>query len=233
MTSEPTGERQVPIPRTRRLYRWWYDHVQSLYYDLLMLWCFLPFGGERRFRLELLRSIEFRPDERILEMCCGTGNSTLALASLAGAGSKITAIDLSVGQLRRALKKPYATEVSLFVMDASATAFTAHTFDKIFIPHALHEMSHQLRLEVLREAQRLLVPGGEVVVLELANPPSLLLRLFVGFWFFYWLPFNFETPTRRDMFRRGLENELREAGLGEVTKQSTHDGVFQVVRGVA
>jgi ubiquinone/menaquinone biosynthesis C-methylase UbiE len=52
-------------------------------------------------------SIDFRPEERILEMCCGTGNSTLALATLAGAGSKLTAIDLSVGQVRRVEKNAY------------------------------------------------------------------------------------------------------------------------------
>jgi demethylmenaquinone methyltransferase/2-methoxy-6-polyprenyl-1,4-benzoquinol methylase len=198
-----------------------------------MVWCFLPFGGERRFRLELLRSIEFRPQDRILEMCCGTGNSTRALASRAGAGSRITAIDLSAGQLRCAKKKPYEKAVTFFVMDASATAFAEGTFDKVLIPHAAHEMPRQVRMAVLREARRLLVPGGELVVLELDNPSRRLLRLFVAFWFFYWLPFNFETATRRDMFRRGLENEIREAGFLDVTKRSTHGGVFQVVRAVA
>ena len=47
----------------------------------------------------------------------------------------------------------------------------------------------------------------------------------------YWLPFNFETPTRKDMLRRGLAEEVREAGFEEVRKASFARGVFQVVRG--
>ncbi|MFH1435051.1 MAG: hypothetical protein ABIJ56_04965 [Pseudomonadota bacterium] len=34
----------------RKICRWWYDHVQSVYYNLLMKWVFLPLGGEDRFR---------------------------------------------------------------------------------------------------------------------------------------------------------------------------------------
>ena len=50
-------------------------------------------------------------------------------------------------------------------------------------------------------------------------------------WFFYWLPLNFETPTRRDMLRRGVANEVREAGFRTVSKTSVARGVLQTVVG--
>jgi hypothetical protein len=31
----------------RSTYRWFHDHVQSIYCDPLIARCFLPFGGER------------------------------------------------------------------------------------------------------------------------------------------------------------------------------------------
>jgi hypothetical protein len=70
-----------------------------------------------------------------------------------------------------------------------------------------------------------------LIVLELDSPNSLLLRLLYGLWLFYWLPFNFETPTRREMLRIGLENEVRAAGFRNVTKTPKHRGLFQVVSG--
>ena len=71
--------------------------------------------------------------------------------------------------------------------------------------------------------------GGEVIVLELDRPPSLPVRLLMGFWAFYWLPGNFETPTRRDMLKHGVVNEVKEAGLSNVRKYSSYKGAFQTV----
>ena len=72
---------------------------------------------------------------------------------------------------------------------------------------------------------------GKVIILELDNPESFLVRLFIGFWFFYWLPFNFETPTRRDMLKHGLANEAKESGFRNIRKTTKHKGVFQIVEG--
>ncbi len=93
-------------------------------------------------------------------------------------------------------------------------------------------MPREIRLAVLAEARRVLGDDGRAIVLELDNPKSLWVRIFVGVWFFYWLPFNFETPTRRDMLKHGLAEELREAGFNRITKDSIYRGVFQVVQGV-
>jgi demethylmenaquinone methyltransferase/2-methoxy-6-polyprenyl-1,4-benzoquinol methylase len=215
----------------RESYKWFYDNVHSRYYDLLMKYCFLPFGGEIRCRDELVAPVEFSPGERILDMCCGTGGATFAIARRAGEGSEIIGMDLSAGQIRAAEKKHRLGNVSFIEGDAAGTGFQGEHFDKVFITHALHEMTRENRLQVLNEAKRVLKGRGKVIVLELNKPDSVFLRLFAGLWFFYWLPLNFETPTRRDMLKHGLANEVREAGFRKVRKTSTHRGVFQVVEG--
>jgi demethylmenaquinone methyltransferase/2-methoxy-6-polyprenyl-1,4-benzoquinol methylase len=215
----------------RKLYTWFYDTIQSRYYNLLLKWCFLPLGGERRVRREMLEVVALRPGERILDMCCGTGNTTFAIAEKVGSRTEIKAIDLSSGQIRVAKKRNRFPNIEFMVMDASDTSFGEGTFDKVIIPHAIHEMPRATRLAVLREARRILVEGGTLVVLEMDNPPSLFLRLFIGFWWFYWLPFNFETPTRRNMLSHGLEKEVREAGFSSVSKSSFFKRVLQVVQG--
>jgi ubiquinone/menaquinone biosynthesis C-methylase UbiE len=74
--------------------------------------------------------------------------------------------------------------------------------------------------------------NGQLSVLELDNPNNIFLRLFIFVWFFYWLPFNFETATRRELMRIGLKNEVREVGFVNIKKYSIYHGVFQTVTGI-
>jgi demethylmenaquinone methyltransferase/2-methoxy-6-polyprenyl-1,4-benzoquinol methylase len=215
----------------RRAYRWFYDHIHCHYYNALLKWCFLPFGGEQKVRRTLIEGLPLRPGDRILDMCCGTGGSTFALAEAVGERSNIKGVDLSTGQIRIARRQNRFANIELLVMDASRTAFRDVAFDAVVIPHALHEMPRSTRHAVLQEAWRLLVDGGLLVVLEMDTPSSPALHLCIAFWWFYWLPFNVETPTRRDMLRRGVAAEVEAAGFSNVTKLSVFSGAFQVVQG--
>ena len=223
----------------RKSYKWFYDNIHSHYYNLAIRWCFLPFGGERRCREQLIEPINFEPTDKILDMCCGTGGATFAIAQKAGEKTEIIGIDLSWGQIKIAQRRvnKFTTRrnrfnnVGFIEGDATKTCFREGYFNKVFITHALHEMEKEERLDTLREAKRILKEKGKVIALEVDDPKNFFVRLFIGFWFFYWLPFNFETPTRRDMLKYGLENEVREAGFENIRKISTHQGVLQVVEG--
>ncbi len=217
--------------KDRNWYKWFYDNVHSHYYNLLIKWVFLPFGGEQRCREELISHIGFSPKDKILDMCCGTGGVTFTIAQKAGKGTEIIGIDLSSGQINIANRKNSFGNVRFIEGDVAMTGFDDEYFDKVFIAHALHEMPRKMRLNVLNEAKRILKTGGKLIILELDNPQSFLVRLFIGFWFFYWLPFNFETPTRREMLKYGVKNEVEEAGFKSVRKISKYKGVFQIIDG--
>jgi demethylmenaquinone methyltransferase/2-methoxy-6-polyprenyl-1,4-benzoquinol methylase len=215
-----------------KAYQWYYDTIACRYYDLMIKWCFLPFGGERKVRRAILDAASPQAGERILDMCCGTGSATFATAEMAGRQSRIIGLDLSFGQIRVAKKRNRFPNVEFMTADASNTPFCDGEFDRVIIPHAIHEMPRPLRLAVLAEAGRVLKPGGVLAVLEMDDPPSLLWRLLIGFFWFYWLPFNFETPTRRDMLRYGVKEEVGEAGFSKVEKTSLFHGTLQVVKGL-
>lgn len=219
----------------RRSYRWFYDHLLSRVYDFVILWLLLPCGGERRFRRHMMAGVEFAPGERIIDLCCGTGSSTLGILEQAPAPSLALAADLSIGQLRRAKPKLAPRGVFLMAANAARTPLPSAFFDSVLIAHALHEMPRATRLGVLREARRLLRPGGQLVVLDLDNPPSLARRLLLGAWIGYWLPYpiNFENRTRRDMLSHGVQNEVAEAGFVRTQKSSLYEGAMQVVIGWA
>lgn len=179
----------------------------------------------------MVNVVPFQPEGSVLDMCCGTGSETFAIAERLGEHTVIKAIDLSAGQIRTAIRRNQFSNIEFKVMDASTTSFCEGEFNTVVIPHALHEMHRETRLAVLKEANRILAEGGTVAVLELDSPPSLPWRLFIGLWWFYWLPFNFETPTRRDMLKHGLDSEIIEAGFHNVSRISIYKGVLQVVVG--
>jgi ubiquinone/menaquinone biosynthesis C-methylase UbiE len=216
---------------TRERYKWFYDNLHSRYYDRLMKWCFLPFGGERRLREALIEEIAFAPGERILDMCCGTGGATVHLAARTGPEGEVVGMDLSAGQVAAARRRRRMPNARFVEGDVARTGFPDGSFDKVFITHALHEMRRELRVRVLAEAGRVLKEGGEAVALELGVPQGVLRRLFIAFWFFQWLPFNFEIPTLRDMLAHGLDREMEQAGLRDVRRRDKFHGVFQVVSG--
>jgi ubiquinone/menaquinone biosynthesis C-methylase UbiE len=229
MLKGKTGHRRMTL--RRKTYKWFYDHIHSRYYNFLTQWCLLPFGGETRVREALIVPVDFSPNEIILDMCCGTGGATRFIAKKADEGSQIVGIDISHGQIRQGRKRLDLGRVQLLVSDAGCTAFRSLSFDKVFMTHALHEMPREIRQQVLAEARRILKDKGKIIILELDNPAHPLVRLFVGFWFFYWLPFNFETPTRRDMLKQGLTKEVKQAGFKQITKTSKCSGIFQTVQG--
>jgi demethylmenaquinone methyltransferase/2-methoxy-6-polyprenyl-1,4-benzoquinol methylase len=218
------------MPERRYAYQRYYDVFGSRIYDTMMRVLMLAFGGEEQFRREMTAAIHLGEADRILELCCGTGGATGHLRLRAGPVPRIVGLDLSIGQLRRAQAKEIP-EVPLLQADAATIPFPDASFDTVVIPHALHEMPRETRRDVIREAKRVLDPNGQIYVLELDDPPSLRRRLLLGLWLGYWLPgfINFENATRRDMLRRGLENELREFGFANTEKLTMFDGAMQVV----
>ncbi|MBM3702495.1 MAG: methyltransferase domain-containing protein [Actinobacteria bacterium] len=219
------------MPSSRIFYKWFYDNIHSHYYNLLMKWCFFPFGGEYNLRSKLLSEIYFNKDDKILDMCCGTGNTTFVIAEKINNNTLIKGINLSDGQIRIANKNNHYSNVEFKVMDATKTIYLNEEFDKIIIPHALHEMNRNIRIMILKETMRILKKGGTIIILEMDNPPNIFMRVLIGFLWFYWLPFNFETPTRRDMLKHGLIEELKEAGFINISKTNMFKGVFQIVQG--
>lgn len=218
------------IIENKKIYRWFYNNIHSSYYNIMIKWCLFPLGGEYKCRDELISHIQFSNSETILDMCCGTGGARCSILKHAGEKSQIIGMDLSSGQLKHASQRRDLQNVQFIEGDVASTCFPDCIFDKVFITHALHEMSHETRLQVLREAKRLIKEDGNLIVLELDEPDNLILRIFVGFWFLYWLPLNPETPTRKDLLKYGLSNEIEEVGFRNITKESKFRGLLQTVQ---
>jgi demethylmenaquinone methyltransferase/2-methoxy-6-polyprenyl-1,4-benzoquinol methylase len=110
------------------------------------------------------RIVSLLRGQRVLDVCCGTGNLT---AMLAEADCRVVGVDSSMTMLSHARAKHMAAE--FLHMDASRLPFQ-HEFDAAVISIALHEMPPQVREDVWEAMHRAVIPGGRLVALDFAIP---------------------------------------------------------------
>jgi trans-aconitate methyltransferase len=101
----------------------------------------------------LLKLLEPKPRERILDLGCGDGALT---AKIAAAGALVIGVDSSLAQIQAAHRRG----LNALVMNGQQMGFK-HSFDAVFSNAALHWM--KLPERVIEEVANLLTPGGRFV----------------------------------------------------------------------
>jgi demethylmenaquinone methyltransferase/2-methoxy-6-polyprenyl-1,4-benzoquinol methylase len=111
------------------------------------------------------------PGDSAIDVCCGTGDWTIALARASGSG-EIVGLDFSANMLAVAQEKTdkagLAHQVKLVRGNAMELPFPDNTFDHATIGFALRNVPDLVH--VLKEMKRVVKPGGQVVSLELSKP---------------------------------------------------------------
>jgi demethylmenaquinone methyltransferase/2-methoxy-6-polyprenyl-1,4-benzoquinol methylase len=135
----------------------WINHGMSLGID--RLW-------RRRFIRTLARSLSVATPS-VLDLACGTGDLTKAMAQRRWqvTGLDISAEMMEVGKAKCAGLSP----APVFVLgSAEAIPFPDASFDAVTIAFGLRNFDH--RPQCLAEIRRVLKPGGQLAVLEFAEP---------------------------------------------------------------
>ncbi|HHL40314.1 MAG TPA: methyltransferase domain-containing protein [Deltaproteobacteria bacterium] len=135
------------------------------FYDLGVRILSLPFGGERRLRGAVFEALGCVDGWKVLEPFCGTAAITLEAD---GRGALAVGLDLSCGMLAVAAEKARKRGgKARFVRgDAASMPFASGSFHAVVVSMGLHEVDGAAREAVLREAHRVLVPGGRLVVFD-------------------------------------------------------------------
>jgi demethylmenaquinone methyltransferase / 2-methoxy-6-polyprenyl-1,4-benzoquinol methylase len=147
-------------------------------YDLLNH--VLSFNVDRLWWRKTARSfvsILARPDARVLDLCCGTGDMTFALRRQARKSSaKILGLDFSHAMLQRASDKSVGKQLRWVEADALCLPFPNQQFDLITAAFGFRNLADYDA--GLREIVRLLRPGGECGILDFGEPRGLMGKLY-------------------------------------------------------
>ena len=184
---------------------------------------------------------------RILDMACGTGDFSMAIARDAVPGSRITGADISEGMLAGGRKKVEAAGlcdmISLEAGDCEHLDFPDGSFDRVSIAFGIRNFEHIDK--GLSEMYRILRPGGKAVILELSVPGNPALRAAYKLYFLHLLPvIGGLVSGDKDAYRylpasvlgfpapEKFKGMMREAGFSDVRATAMTFGICRMFTGV-
>lgn len=177
---------------------------------------------DKRWRRRAIRLLSPRRGERILDLCCGTGDLALQ-CRVAQPGCEVVGADFALPMLSLAREKSVASTrydaqrsgaesgaakisdtkrasrhgaLPLIAADALRLPFFEESFDAVMV--AFGARNFQDTAAGLREMRRVTKRGGRVLILEFMRPTAPLLRVGFGFFFKNVLPVIGRVVSRHD-----------------------------------
>lgn len=215
----------------RRTFHWqtdgWLSDTSARLYDASVEFLF---GGTadvmRRMAIPaVVEQCRGRTRPAVLDVGCGTGRFLLQLGK-ALPGAKLYGLDLSPYYLKHAGRVlEELTDVSLIGDNAERVPLADSLFDAVTSVFLFHELPRNVRRNVMREAFRVLRPGGRFVVCDSAQlSDSGELRDIL-----HRFPASYHEPYYKGYLRDDLAGIMRECGFA--VESSTVHFVSKVVVG--
>jgi len=195
-------------------------------------------GMHRLWKDAMMDWLAPRPDQRLLDVAGGTGD--VAFRFLKRGGRQAVVLDMTEGMLvsgrKRAEADQMADRLDWVVGDAMALPFADASFDAYTISFGIRNVT---RIgDALREAFRVLRPGGRLMVLEFSQIPNDMLQKAYDLYSFNVIPVMGQVVAGdRDSYQYLVESirkfpdqeafasMIRAAGFGQVSYRNLTMGV--------
>jgi len=201
----------------------------------------LSAGLDRRWRARAVKTLALTGQERVLDLCTGTGDLALGMVRPGRPGARaVVGIDFAAEMLRYAQRKVRDAGVARRVMlvrgDATSIPCPDGAFDAATVAYGIRNVVDTAT--ACRELHRVLRPGGRLVILEFGQPRIPGVKTAYRWYFQYLLPrvgrmiskhgeaYSY-LPASVEKFPAGaaFSAVLREAGFARVEHVSMTFGV--------
>ncbi|MEK3886029.1 demethylmenaquinone methyltransferase [Bacillus sp. FSL K6-3431] len=149
----------------------------------------ISFQQHIKWRNATMKKMSVSKGDKALDLCCGTGDWTIALAKSVGDDGKVVGLDFSQNMLKIAKEKKdleNLQQIELIHGNAMELPFPDDTFDYVTIGFGLRNVPDYT--QVLMEMNRVLKPGGMAVCLETSQPTLPVYRQLYYTYFRYIMP---------------------------------------------
>jgi len=163
------GYKDVAVDDKADLVKGVFDSVASRYDIMNDL---MSGGMHRLWKRYTIQHANARPGHVILDLAGGTGDLAREFARIVGERGHVVLADINAAMLehgrRRLVDAGIAGNVELAQVDAETLPFADNTFDRISIAFGLRNITD--KAGALAEMNRVLKPGGKVLILEFSEP---------------------------------------------------------------
>jgi len=170
MTSTHFGFETVDEAQKARRVRGVFDSVASKY-DLMN--DLMSMGMHRAWKAYTVMVANLHEGDRVLDIAGGTGDLALAFSKKVGKTGQVVHTDINEAMLRTGRDRLLDAGVALptLVCDAEKLPFPNDYFDVVSVAFGLRNMTH--KDVALAQMNRVLKPGGKLLVLEFSKvaPP--------------------------------------------------------------
>lgn len=137
----------------------------------------MTFGIDRLWRRRAVRLMRDVDHEKVLDIATGTGDLAILMADILD-GADITGVDLSEGMIevgrRKVAERGLSERIRFAAADCLNLPFADDSFDCITCAYGVRNFENLAA--GYAEMERVLRPGGLLVIVELSTPPSPLVR---------------------------------------------------------
>jgi demethylmenaquinone methyltransferase/2-methoxy-6-polyprenyl-1,4-benzoquinol methylase len=134
------------------------------------------FGLHRLWKRRVVKLAQIKTGDRALDLCCGTGDISFALArgGAATTGLDFSAQMLEVAAQRQTHLKSQVVNLKFLQGDAQQLPFPENSFDAVTVGYGLRNLTSWER--GLDEMFRVARPGARLIVLDFGKPTNALWR---------------------------------------------------------
>ena len=158
-----------------KTYWWAYVHPRAVrVFERQWLVNLILWGNYARLRDAVYAEFGAPIEGKLLQVACVYGDFTERLANRLGRDARLEVVDVAPVQLDNLRRKLGArSQVVLWNADSADLAFADATFEGVVVFFLLHEQPEEVRIRTLREALRVVRPGGKVVFVDYHRPARL------------------------------------------------------------
>lgn len=182
----------------------------------------MTFGQEKRFSGKIIKLLELKGNERVLDVGCGTGTLSIEIAGkLSGMGGNplVAGLDAAPKMIRVARRKSEKIRAVRFDLGiAEALPYEDAYFDRVVSGFFFHHINYPLKKRSLGEMWRVLKKNGTALIMDVDVPENLFGRLCA--WSGYLL-------FHQEEIRENIRGKLREALNGTPFSSCERIAVYQ------
>ncbi len=202
----------------------------------------MSLGTHRLIKRYTVELSALRPGHKVLDLAGGTGDFSIKFAPIVGESGHVVLADINEAMLQvgrdRLIDRGIGDTVSVSQVDAECLPFADNSFDCICIAYGLRNVTN--KEAALASMERVLKPGGRVLILEFSKPRNQVLSRAYDAWSSLWPAAGKLLTGDSDSYRYLVESirvhpdqdtllsMMEDAGLTQCRYHNILDGISAV-----